>query len=121
MLRFVRPLFFIAVLYVCAVAQASFLPHFAIIGQVPNLVFILFFVVIFFEDRAAFFVTAAAGILLDIFFFPYVGMATATLFGIWALQKVNSHFFKKSYHHRTLTVQFILSFAGAFTLYTLVI
>lgn len=109
----VRPLIFVALFYIFALLQTSFLPHFAIAGHVPNLVFILFILLIFFKEEHLFFYAALAGFLLDIFFFPYIGISIAALFALWGAYKIIARILKlnqDSYHILNFAISFIMSF-----------
>jgi len=70
-----------------ATFQISFLVHFNIAGTTPNLIFILFFLIVFFSGRSKstmnfkniFLPSVFAGLFLDIFYFPYFGLAIVLL------------------------------------------
>jgi len=119
MVKFIRPLIITVLLYCAALVQVGFLPRFAIAGQTPNLVFIIFFILVFFEDDYLFFAAAIGGFLLDIFFFPVIGISIVGLYAVWGLQKANAHFFKKSHESRILAANFVLSFLMSFIFYTI--
>lgn len=120
MIKFVRPVILAIVFYAFVLLQASFLPHFAIAGQSPNLVFILFFILVFLNEDYLFFLVAIAGFFLDIFFFPHMGITLFVLYAIWGLQKANRHFFKKS-QEDYLVLNFLASFTAAFLFYNIVL
>jgi rod shape-determining protein MreD len=119
-MRFIRPLVIVILLYLFALLQVSFLPHFAIAGQVPNLVFILFFILVFFEEDYLFWYAALAGFLLDVFFFPHIGIAIAALYIVWGMHTASTYFLKVN-HERYFTLHFIVSFVASVVVYTVVL
>ena len=66
--------------FVLSLIQSSFLPFFSIVGQIPNLVFILFYVILFFDNRGeSFFWAILVGFLLDVFMPSYFGISIISL------------------------------------------
>lgn len=118
----IRPLIIGILLYILALLQGSFLPHFSIAGQVPNIVFIFFFLLVFFDEEYLFIYAAIAAFLMDISFFPFIGPSFIALYAVWGFQKSLTHFFEKSYErHQVIALSFILSYAANFIVYTMVI
>ncbi|MDO8530359.1 MAG: hypothetical protein Q7S10_03075 [bacterium] len=103
-----------------ALLQASFLPHFSIMGAAPSLVFILFFILVFNECLKhkffhaeyyfALFLVVLGGIFLDIFSPFYFGLSIISLLGVYALVKTIIYFIREQQDS-----YFILYFVGIFS------
>lgn len=69
-------------LYILALLQTSFLIHFNIDGQVPNLILISILLLIFLEkpeEKFSFFGALAGGLLLDVFSSSFLGISIIVL------------------------------------------
>ena len=69
--------------FMFAILQNSFFAYFAIMGTVPNLVFIFFFILVFFQKKGnnfqVAFIAILAGIILDIYSYNKLGISIALL------------------------------------------
>ncbi len=110
----------ILLFWVFAVLQNSFLPYFNIFGQIPNLVFILFFILVFSENPQehyyGFFLVILAGFLLDVFSSFYLGISIISLLVLYFLIKITNHFFQKS-ETKYAVFYFFSVFSLCFVLY----
>lgn len=111
----------IILFYILAVLQKSFFIHFAILGGVPNLVFVLFFSLVFFKKEDYFFdvlfYSLVAGLFLDFFSFTYIGTSVFFLIMIgFLLKKVQSMLTEKHGDDFPL-VYFLPLFLGAVIIY----
>ncbi len=92
-----------------AILQSSFFPSLSILGNIPNLVFILFFIIIFFEGKndydLGFWSAIIAGFFLDNLILSYFGVAIVSLLVIYFLEKLTMHFIKEQ-QSKTLIVFF---------------
>ena len=99
--------------------QASFLPFFSVMGQIPNLVFILFYLVLFFDENdEALFWAVVAGFLLDVFSPFYFGTSILILIFIYLARKLFSYFLK-DIQGKYFIVYFIALFSLNFILYNI--
>jgi len=76
--------------YILAAIQASFLPHFSIIGVTPNLVLIGVFLVAFFEKSSSYsgiFGALSAGMSLDLLGNSFIGSSVIVYLAIYFLLK----------------------------------
>jgi len=109
-------LFFVLFLF-----QNSFLPFFNIVGQIPNLVFILFYLLLFFDkNEESFFWSIFAGFLLDVFSPYYLGISIISLLIIYLAKKLLNYFLK-DIKGKYFFVYFISLFSVNFILYNLLI
>jgi len=113
--------------FVAALMQVSFLPHFNIMGVVPNLVFILFFILIFFGEPAdsdqgkqneyydIFFLVIVAGFFSDIFLHSYFGLSIIALSVVYYFKKL-AVYFMGEVKDKYFIFYFIPIFLACFTL-----
>src|SRR3989344_5859260 len=123
---------------VVSIIQASFLPFFAFMGIVPNLIFALFFILIFFENKRThntiesfsiyhelasphgFFLAIIGGFFLDIFSLRYVGTSIFLALVIFFLAAAVMHFLRESREPRMIW-SFIALFTACFMVYEVVL
>lgn len=92
-----RYLAIIAVFFISALLQVSFLAYFSILGSTINLLFMIFFILIFFEKgEEGFFVALLAGFFLDIFLPSRFGVSMVSLVVIYLALKFIFYFFEKT-------------------------
>lgn len=104
-----------------ALIQAVFLPFFGIMGQIPNLVFILFYLIVFFDEKKeGFFWAIFAGFLLDVFIPSYFGISIASLLIIYLIQKA-SRYFLKDIKGKYFILNFVALFSVNFIIYNIFI
>lgn len=100
--------------------QSSFLSTLAIMSQVPNIVFILFFVIIFFEDKhqydLGFWSAVIAGFFLDNLTISRFGVAIAALLVVYFLEKLIAHFIKEQ-QGKFIILYFIFVFIGSYVVF----
>ncbi len=88
----------VALFFVAALVQFTFLPHMVMMGALPNLVFILFFITIFFEKPPSqvmgIVAAVVAGFLLDVFSPSYFGIQIISLLLIYFTTKTVMYFLK---------------------------
>ncbi|KKP54336.1 MAG: hypothetical protein UR46_C0024G0004 [Parcubacteria group bacterium GW2011_GWA1_33_6] len=112
----------ILLFFLFALLQVSFLPHFSIMGVVPNLVFILFFLFIFFEREnqggETFFTVIIAGFFLDIFSTSFLGKSILLLLVMYLFLRAVTHFLKQK-QGKYIIVYFMGLFSLCFVLYAL--
>ena len=68
--------------YLFTLLQVSFFVHFAFLGIVPNLIFILFSLFLFFSEDGMYqilFLSIIAGLCLDVFSYSYMGQSVVIL------------------------------------------
>lgn len=107
--------------FVLSIVQSSFLPFFSVIGQVPNLVFILFYLILFFDNRGeSFFWAIIAGFLLDVFMPSYFGISIISLLVIYLLKKILDYFLK-DIQGKYFIVYLIFLFSINFVIYNVLV
>ena len=107
--------------FVLSLIQSSFLPFFSIVGQIPNLVFILFYVILFFDNRGeSFFWAILVGFLLDVFMPSYFGISIISLLVIYLLKKILDYFLK-DIQGKYFIVYLIFLFSINFVIYSLLV
>ncbi len=107
--------------FVFSLIQAAFLPFFSIMGQFPNLVFILFYLILFFdENEESFFWAVMAGFLLDISLPSFFGISIISLLILYLFKKV-LHYFVKDIQGKYFIVYFIVLFSVNFLIYNCLI
>lgn len=121
------PVLFLA-FFIMAVIQNNFLPYFAIMGAIPNLIFILFFTVIFFQNNDKIyswqnifsfeniFIIAAAEFFLDVFSNHYFGFYAISLIVVYIFINFSNHFFRDQ-ENKNLFIYFICLFLAAFIIF----
>ena len=82
--------------FIISIMQNSFLTYFGIMGELPNLIFILFFILIFFEGSDTyfdgFFMAIIAGLFSDMFLPAYFGATIISLIVVYFLKKFLMYF-----------------------------
>lgn len=118
--------------FTVALLQFSFLPYFNILGNVPNLVFVLFFIFIFFgclggrekpdHYYEGFFLAMLAGFFLDIFSTPidrlFLGASIIGLLMVYFFIRIVLYFLKEI-QDKYFIFYFLSTFLFAFLMYSL--
>ncbi len=119
-------LILILLFFILALIQNSFLPHFNIMGNSPNLIFILFFILIFFEKDNRYYegilFSIIAGFILDVLSGSYFGDAIISLLLVYILIKIVIYFLKERQDKNLLFYFipiFLISLASYEVLYNL--
>lgn len=101
--------------------QSVFLPFFNIFGQIPNLVFVLFYLLIFFEERGDGFTwSIIAGFFLDVFMTSHFGISIICLLVVYFDQKLLRYFLKEM-HGKYLIFNFLAMFSANFIFYNVLV
>ena len=114
---------------IAALLKAGFLPYIAIMGTVPNLIFILFFVVVFFEQyrilpqysqelflSGGILMAIIAGLLLDMSSPFWFGSSIIALLVLYFLIKTGMRYLDQR-DDRYLLFYFVSVFLGSFVAY----
>lgn len=114
----------VLIILITTLLQYSFLPHFSIMGIVPNILFILFFLFLFFGENTSHFdvilTTFTIGFFMDIFSPHYFGAKTLFLLILLFLLKTIMHFVQER-QEKYFLIYFITLFLVAFTLYSAIL
>lgn len=100
----------IFIFFIASLFQVSFLPHFGIMGGIPDFIFILFFILIFFNPPShetsarqrkpneyyyAFFLVIVAGFFSDVFLPSYFGISMISFLVVYYFKKLIVYFMKE--------------------------
>jgi len=100
-----KALILIAVFYVSALLQSSFLVHFNIAGVIPNLILILVCLLSFFEKsgrRQGLFGAVLGGFFLDIFSSSFIGISIISLIIVSFFVRKSFGILKETYEKRPI-------------------
>lgn len=105
------------VLWILALAQTSFLPHFGIVGRGVHLILIFVFFFVFFENpqkKLGIFVGLAGGLMLNVLSgLPFGVFSFTFVFLVWLIKKMSSAFYRAS------PISFFALFVFSFFFYAL--
>ena len=86
-----KPVFIFILFYFFALLQKSLLAYINFLGTIPNIVFIFFFTLLFFSSKPYYhkiiFLSLLAGIILDIYYYNYIGPSVLFLLVVGFLFK----------------------------------
>lgn len=115
--------------YLFAVLQNSFFAHFNLFGEIPNLVFIIFFLLIFFEPKRpkgypnyqVIFYAISAGLFLDFFAQTYFGVSIFILMVIGVATKKIQTLLREKISNQFPFIYFLPLFLVSLIIYNLLL